>query len=101
MEAPDGFGVVDDFLALKVLAPDRPLKVAIPGPLTFAMPLKAGVRNRDEVMDEIVKMVRAELSALSDAGADYIQLDEPALPHPPLEPAHRGRRLREPYGGRI
>ena len=44
------------------------------------MPLKAGVRNRDEVMDEIVTMVRAELSALSDAGADYIQLDEPALP---------------------
>ena len=88
VEAPDGFGVVDDFLALKVLAPDRPLKVAIPGPLTFAMPLKAGVRNRDEVMDEIVTMVRAELSALSDAGADYIQLDEPALPHPPLELSH-------------
>jgi 5-methyltetrahydropteroyltriglutamate--homocysteine methyltransferase len=84
VHAPNGFGVVEDFKALRDLAPDRVLKVAIPGPLTFAMPLQTGRRNTADVLDEIVTMVRGELAALADAGATYIQLDEPALPHPPL-----------------
>ena len=60
--APNGFGVVEDFKALRELAPDRVLKVAIPGPLTFAMPLQTGRRNTADVLDEIVTMVRDELS---------------------------------------
>ena len=88
VEASDGFGVVEDFLALKALAPNRPLKVAMPGPLTFAMPLELGARNRDDVLDEIVAMVRGEVLALAEAGAEYVQLDEPALPHPPLGYSH-------------
>ena len=84
IRAPNGFGVVEDFKALRDLAPNRVLKVAIPGPLTFAMPLQTGRRNTADVLDEIVTMVRGELAALADAGATYIQLDEPALPHPPL-----------------
>ena len=88
IEAPDGFGVVEDFCALKALAPNRLLKVAMPGPLTFAMPLETGTRNRDDVLDEIVAMVRGEVLALAEAGAYYVQLDEPALPHPPLGYTH-------------
>ena len=33
-------------------------------------------------------MVRGELAALAKAGATYIQIDEPALPHPPLGLTH-------------
>ena len=36
VSAPEGLGVVEDFKALKRLAPGRHLKVALPGPLTFA-----------------------------------------------------------------
>ena len=88
VHAPAGFGVAEDFQILKDIAPDRALKVAIPGPLTFAMPLEAGMRARDIILDEIVDMVRSEVHTLAEAGADYIQLDEPALPHPPLELGH-------------
>ncbi|MDP7602971.1 MAG: cobalamin-independent methionine synthase II family protein [Alphaproteobacteria bacterium] len=82
--APRGFGVVEDFLALKHLAPDRPLKLALPGPLTFALAVQAGDRDEAQVMDEIITMVRHELKALVAAGADYIQLDEPSFPSPPF-----------------
>ena len=80
--APRGFGVVDDFLALKRLAPERRLKVALPGPLTFALGVQTGEREPAQVMDEIIAMVRHELDALVTAGADYIQLDEPSFPSP-------------------
>ena len=81
--APDGFGVVEDFLALKALVPDRPLKIAMPGPLTFGGAIEPGERSTDKLIDEIVGLVRAELDGLVAAGADYIQLDEPALPRRP------------------
>jgi len=50
---PDGFGLVEDFEALRALAPGRVLKVAIPGPLTFAMPLDPGGRDAGEVATRI------------------------------------------------
>jgi 5-methyltetrahydropteroyltriglutamate--homocysteine methyltransferase len=87
--SPSGFGVVEDFKLLQKLAPGRALKVAIPGPLTFAMPLEAGGRASETVIADIVAMVRGEVLALAEAGADYIQLDEPALPHPPLGLDHK------------
>ena len=83
LSAPNGFGVVEDFLALRHLVPHAPTKIAIPGPLTFAHAIDAGARDAATVMDEIVDLVRTEVSALATAGADYIQLDEPSLPHPP------------------
>ncbi len=57
--APDGFGVVEDFLALKALVPDRPLKIAMPGPLTFGGAIEPGERSSDTLIDEIVGLVRA------------------------------------------
>ena len=63
--APDGFGIVEDFEALRALAPGRVLKVAIPGPLTFAMPLTAGGRPVSEIMDDITAMIGSEFSAPS------------------------------------
>jgi 5-methyltetrahydropteroyltriglutamate--homocysteine methyltransferase len=83
LSAPGGFGVVADFEALKALVPDRPLKIAMPGPLTFGQSITAGERAVSDVLDEIVGLVRAELDGLAAAGADYVQLDEPSLPEPP------------------
>ena len=83
LSAPEGFGVVEDFLALRRLAPDRPLKIAMPGPLTFGYSIRAGGVDPAALVDQIVAMVRAELDGLVAAGAGYIQLDEPALPRRP------------------
>ena len=83
LSAPAGFGVVEDFLALKRLAPGRPLKIAMPGPLTFGFSIRPGDTDPGALIDQIVAMVRAELDGLVAAGADYIQLDEPALPRRP------------------
>jgi 5-methyltetrahydropteroyltriglutamate--homocysteine methyltransferase len=84
VSAPDGLGVIDDFKALKRLAPDRRLKVALPGPLTFAGFMDAGGRDTGAIIDELVGIVRGELAGLIAAGADYIQLDEPGLPERPF-----------------
>ncbi len=84
IRSPGGFGIVEDFEALRAVAPDRALKVAIPGPLTFALPLHAAGRDVGDIIGEITAMVRDELAALATAGATYVQIDEPALPHPPL-----------------
>ena len=83
LTAPKGFGVVEDFQALHRLVPDRPLKIAMPGPLTFGGSIDCGARSTEALIDEIVGLVRAELTQLAAAGADYIQLDEPALPRRP------------------
>jgi 5-methyltetrahydropteroyltriglutamate--homocysteine methyltransferase len=83
--AEDGLGVVADFEALKRLEPTRPLKVALPGPLTFAASIDAAGVGTSIVLDSLVDMVRDELAALIAAGADYVQLDEPSLPHPPYD----------------
>ncbi len=85
VSAPDGLGVVEEFKALKRLAPGRHLKVALPGPLTFAGFMEAGGRDTGAIIEELVGIVRTELTGLIAAGADYIQLDEPGLPERPFD----------------
>ncbi len=78
-----GLGVVADFQLLRTLAPGRALKVALPGPVTFAGPIEPGAAYDSggvaRLLGDLVTIVRAELQALVRAGADYIQLDEPSL----------------------
>lgn len=81
--APDGLRLTADFEALRQLVPDRPLKIALPGPLTFAASIRPGDHKPEALIEALVGIVRAELESLAAAGADYIQLDEPSLPHPP------------------
>ena len=84
LSAPNGLGVVADFLALKRKAPEsHPLKVALPGPLTFAAFIDAPGSAGSDLLSELVALIRAEIEGLIDAGADYIQLDEPGLTNPP------------------
>ena len=81
--APKGLGVVAEFRQLKALAPDRRLKVTLPGPLTFAGAIEAGERGHEAVLQELIYLVHTELMALAGAGAEFLQLDEPSLPAPP------------------
>ncbi|MGE0736328.1 MAG: cobalamin-independent methionine synthase II family protein [Alphaproteobacteria bacterium] len=77
--APNGIGTVEEFLILRGMAPNRPLKIALPGPLTFAGFIQPGERGQQAVLDDCIALVKAEIAALVDAGARYIQLDEPGL----------------------
>lgn len=83
--APDGLGLVREYEDLARLAPDRKLKIAFPGPLTFTANILAqphygdGVEAAGRLMDDVIVMLRAEVEALRLAGADFIQIDEPGL----------------------
>ena len=84
LEAPQGLGIAGEFRTLRRLAPNRRLKVALPGPLTFAGFMQVPDARADDVLDRLVGIVRRELEVLVDAGADYVQLDEPGLPERPF-----------------
>ncbi len=81
--APKGLGVVEEFRALQRLAPGRHLKVAIPGPLTFAGSIQPRAGEEGSFLERLADIVAAELSTLSEAGAEHIQLDEPNFAEPP------------------
>lgn len=84
VSAPRGLGVAAEYRTLKRLAPHRRLKVALPGPITFAGFMTVGRSDVARTIDTLVAIVRAELEALAAEGADYVQLDEPGLPEAPL-----------------
>ena len=82
ISAPDGFGAVEEYRALKATAPDRPLKLAIPGPLTFLIGIDPADRGLETITEELVGLVRDELKALEAEGCSYVQIDEPGLTEP-------------------
>ena len=51
----------------------------MPGPYTLLVPLKLGsvYRDRETLLADLVDIVNAECRALVEAGADFIQIDEP------------------------
>ena len=51
----------------------------MPGPYTLLVPLKVGggYRDKDTLLADLVGIVNAECRALVEAGADFIQIDEP------------------------
>ncbi len=81
--APEGLGAVEEFALLRAMAPDTPVKVAIPGPLTFFQAIELNGDDRDTVLDRLIALVHAEVSALAAAGATLVQVDEPGLPRAP------------------
>jgi 5-methyltetrahydropteroyltriglutamate--homocysteine methyltransferase len=79
---PRGLGVVDEFRYLTTQT-ERPVKVTVPGPVTLSIhiqlrPGDAYQGDRLALCWDMVPAVNAELKALVDAGADYIQIDEPS-----------------------
>jgi 5-methyltetrahydropteroyltriglutamate--homocysteine methyltransferase len=75
---------LDDLRFLRTLT-DRPVKVSLPGPylLTRAMFVAEVTRavypTKEDLAADVVRLLREEVRALADAGADFIQLDEPVL----------------------
>jgi 5-methyltetrahydropteroyltriglutamate--homocysteine methyltransferase len=63
----------------------KPIKVALPGPYLItrsswvAKLSGAAYPTREELGDDVVKILRDEVRTLAAAGADMIQLDEPVL----------------------
>jgi len=63
----------------------KPIKVTLPGPylLTRAMWLQgvseAVYPTKEHLADDVVAILRQELEDLRDAGADFVQFDEPVL----------------------
>jgi 5-methyltetrahydropteroyltriglutamate--homocysteine methyltransferase len=76
--APAGLGIVDEFRLARALT-GRPLKATVPGPYTLMIPLRLGTgyRDRETLLADIVGIVNAECMELVDAGAHFIQIDEP------------------------
>jgi 5-methyltetrahydropteroyltriglutamate--homocysteine methyltransferase len=63
----------------------KPIKVALPGPylLTRAMYVpsvsSAAYPTKEDLADDVVRVLRAEVQELAAAGAAFVQLDEPVL----------------------
>jgi 5-methyltetrahydropteroyltriglutamate--homocysteine methyltransferase len=82
VSAPGGLKLGEELAFLKSVAGGRPLKMALPGPLTFAMRIEPEGRPAAALIDEIVELLRAQVAALNGQGVAIFQLDEPALPRP-------------------
>jgi 5-methyltetrahydropteroyltriglutamate--homocysteine methyltransferase len=79
--APGGLGVVAEYTAARTRT-SHPLKVTLPGPYTLSGRLAHGpgevYATRVAAAEAFVPILRAELRALVDAGAEIIQIDEPS-----------------------
>jgi len=78
VRAPHGLGIVEEFRYARTRTA-LPIKIAVPGPLTLSTPIKRGeaYRNRERLVLDLAQILSAELKGLVDAGADFIQIDEP------------------------
>ena len=76
--APRGLGIVEEFKLARSLT-SRRIKATVPGPFTLMIPLRiaGGYRDRETLLADLVRIVNAECRALVQAGADFIQIDEP------------------------
>jgi 5-methyltetrahydropteroyltriglutamate--homocysteine methyltransferase len=82
LSAPKGLGAVKEFERLKKLAPKGPtLKASIPGPYTLSGRLlpNGTYKDRYEITEALLPMVRTELEALVEAGCTEITVDEPSM----------------------
>jgi 5-methyltetrahydropteroyltriglutamate--homocysteine methyltransferase len=80
IDTPEGgLGIVKEFTYLKGHT-TRALKATCAGPLTFGSRIHPGKLYKSvvDVAERFAEVVNAELKGLVAAGADFIQLDEPA-----------------------
>src|SRR5262245_19178975 len=76
---PGGLGIVKEFAYLKARTARR-TKAICAGPLTFGSRIHPGKLYKGvvDVAERFAEVINEELKGLVDAGADFIQLDEPA-----------------------
>jgi len=82
LAAPRGLGAVAEYIRLKQLAPPGPaLKTSVPGPYTLSGRLLPNDRYKDrfDITEALLPIVRNELEALVAAGCTEITVDEPSM----------------------
>jgi 5-methyltetrahydropteroyltriglutamate--homocysteine methyltransferase len=82
IQAPRGFGVVEEFQRLQRLAPVGPtLKASVPGPYTLSGRLIPNERYPDRyaLTEALIPIVRQELQELVASGCREISVDEPSM----------------------
>jgi 5-methyltetrahydropteroyltriglutamate--homocysteine methyltransferase len=82
LNAPKGLGTLVEFQRLKKLAPKgKILKVSIPGPYTLSGRLMPNSEYKDrwELTETLLPMVRQEIEDLVAAGCEEICIDEPSM----------------------
>jgi 5-methyltetrahydropteroyltriglutamate--homocysteine methyltransferase len=82
LTAPNGLGAVKEFLRLKRLAPQGPvLKTSVPGPYTLSGRLLPNKRYKDryEITEALLPIIKKELEDLVTAGCTEITVDEPSM----------------------
>ncbi len=87
-DAPDGLGLIDEYRYVRERT-QRAVKVPCPGPFTLAGRIAVPgphYKDRVEVAYAFADIINRELKALVDAGADFIQLDEPSYAVHPEDP---------------
>jgi 5-methyltetrahydropteroyltriglutamate--homocysteine methyltransferase len=74
-----GLGIVKEFQDLRAHT-TRPTKATCAGPLTFGSRIHPGAIYTSvvDVAERFADVINAELKGLVEAGADFIQIDEPA-----------------------
>ena len=77
---PEGLGIIEEFKYARPRT-ERPIKATCPGPLTLTMHIRPGegYKDRHELAWEFAGVINRELKGLVEAGADYIQIDEPSF----------------------
>jgi 5-methyltetrahydropteroyltriglutamate--homocysteine methyltransferase len=87
LEAPRGLGTVEEYRRLRTVT-DAPVKMPVPGPFTLAGCIQGGdvYRDRRAVAEALLPIVNRELRALAQAGAAFLQLDEPSFACRPDQP---------------
>lgn len=75
---------LQDFRFVKSLT-DKPVKMTLPGPYLLNRSMWVGAytgkvyENQQALGDDIVRLLRAELMDLAEAGCEFVQFDEPVL----------------------
>jgi 5-methyltetrahydropteroyltriglutamate--homocysteine methyltransferase len=82
LKSKHGLGAVEEFRLLKEVAPTGPmLKASVPGPYTLSGRINPGglYKNRWDITDALIPIVREELEQLVQCGCREITLDEPSM----------------------
>lgn len=82
IKSKHGLGAVEEFRLLQQVAPHGPvLKASVPGPYTLSGRIDPGgpYKDRWDITDALIPIVREELEQLVQCGCREITLDEPSM----------------------
>src|SRR5205085_2534783 len=79
LSAPEGLGILEEFEFCRSQT-QKPIKVTCPGPFTLSGRLAPAsiYRDRLEIADALAAIINVELRRVVEAGATWVQLDEPS-----------------------